>query len=345
MKTLRLLAAVSLLAIPALARAQCSPLSGCTRMAPAAKWTPDSTLFSISADSSNKYLSRALIMRYLRVFLDYGVHDSLATNGLRLAAGKRFTYSGNDTIVGSPAYLATDTLFGAPVWNAGQTIPTITTNGASPFFKHIASASGTYGTSQYGRWLRSDGTTNRAQLGFTGDNSQTFHMETAETGDTILIRPGAFGSGTTMTTTGGVQSLGTTTNDTAVTGNIGEYLHHETAINTTLNLSTGSYTAVDSVTLSAGDWWCSGVAIFRDTSATTTQLRANVDSVRAATAVIYRLATLPLAFSAAIDTIALPVAPFRISLSGTQKMYLNAMAMFSTNKVYAAGGLNCRRAR
>lgn len=140
---------------------------------------------------------------------------------------------------------------------------------------------------------------------------------------------------------------GSTTNDTVQTLSIGEYRHHETAINTTIALSTGTYAVVDSVILSAGDWDCSGTALYRDTSATTTQLRANVDTVSANISAngLFRMSTLPIAFSAAVDTIALPTPLFRMSVNATQKVFLNLMAMFSTNKVYAAGGLRCRRVR
>lgn len=137
----------------------------------------------------------------------------------------------------------------------------------------------------------------------------------------------------------------TQVNDTALVGEVGYLLHHETAINTTLSLSNGSYTAVDSISVTPGNWDCSGVGIFRDTSATTTQFRANVDSVRASTAVIYRLATLPISISGVVDTTALPTPVFRVSISATTKMYLNVMSMFSTNKVYGAGGLRCSRPR
>lgn len=101
LKSVRSATLLGLVAVGA-ARAQTSTY---TRMVPASKWAPDSTLFAVSADSSAdtsrfKWKTRALTLRNFRTFNDYGVHDSIATNGFRLATGKRATMSGSDTSAG-----------------------------------------------------------------------------------------------------------------------------------------------------------------------------------------------------------------------------------------------------
>lgn len=299
----------------------------------AQRWKVDQTAAAFAPADSNRYDLGTAAARVLRV---YANEDSLVQSVANrpLFRGAGYSLTGSDTtyafnVTGTWNTSGVPTLFGMDVTNTasgvGSKLAEWKVSGSSVFSMQtngVLSVSGSLVPGGSGSVVWSG----RSRLTSPADGQWKC---------------------TNNASSSACSFLGTATNDTAVTGAVGEHQAHATAINTTLNLSTGAYTVVDSVTLTAGDWDCSGVGVFRDTAATTTQFRAAVDSVRAAApSVITRMASMFTSFSGtAVDTVALPTPPFRMSVNGTQKMYLNVTAMFSTNKVYGSGGLRCRRMR
>lgn len=158
-------------------------------------------------------------------------------------------------------------------------------------------------------------------------------------------------------TTSGI--IGTTTNDNAGAGKVGEYLAQsrvlsaETAMttNTTLNVT------ATKLTLTAGDWDIGGMVNFdfnTTTSATVLQAATSLtsatlpatDTVGVASGgemrAIQYFATTGLVTNGLIQLI---IPPHRASLSGTTDFYLVAQATFTVSTTAASGSIWARRVR
>ena len=145
-------------------------------------------------------------------------------------------------------------------------------------------------------------------------------------------------------------SLGTTTNDNAATGYIGEYIESEVLSGSAVSLTTVTVADITSISLSAGDWEVWGTAAFLANSTTTiTIIQGWVSDVSA---------TIPTqpnkggscnfsvnhtnAFTAPY---ALPVGRRRFSLASTTLIYLTARAAFAVSTLAAYGIICARRMR
>jgi len=143
---------------------------------------------------------------------------------------------------------------------------------------------------------------------------------------------------------------GTTTNDNATTGVVGEYIV-STVVNTSVSLTTNTATNVTSISLTAGDWdvqanvqynvgattnmtyWYSTVSTTSATLATSSAAASNMVSPTAAGTV----------FGATAFTLLSPMA--RISLSSTTTVYLVTQAGFTVSTLQAGGTIRARRVR
>jgi len=143
---------------------------------------------------------------------------------------------------------------------------------------------------------------------------------------------------------------GTTTNDNATTGVVGEYIV-STVVNTSVSLTTNTATNVTSISLTAGDWdvqanvqynvgattnmtyWYSTISTTSATLATSSAAASNMVSSTAAGTV----------FGATAFTLASPVT--RISLSSTTTVYLVTQAGFTVSTLQAGGTIRARRVR
>lgn len=140
------------------------------------------------------------------------------------------------------------------------------------------------------------------------------------------------------------QIPGTATNDSANSGNVGEF-------NTSLGgttLTSGVVTNITSFSLAAGDWDVWGNMSFTGTGTTTlTQQTAGISTTSATLPTSpdggYVRCTLPVAAGQADNTYAM--APSRLSLSGTTTVYLIASAIITASTLTATGQLYARRAR
>jgi hypothetical protein len=147
----------------------------------------------------------------------------------------------------------------------------------------------------------------------------------------------------TPSSTAGI--VGTTTNDNANVGSVGEYI---TATGTSVSLSTGVNTNITSISLTAGDWNVWGNMVF--IAAGTTQPAAagffagvsltsgNVDPVpsySSLTGVTFAAGNAP--------TLIAPTR--RISVSATTTVFLVAQANFTVSTMTGTGILQARRVR
>ena len=141
---------------------------------------------------------------------------------------------------------------------------------------------------------------------------------------------------------------GVTTNSSAPTGYIGEYVESTVALGAAVSLTTGVVTNITSISLTAGDWDVSGV-ILMDSGATT-----NVTRVTAGISSTSATADITKGYYSHIHAgyvpgggqfRAMPLNTSRFSLSGTTTIYLVALANFTVSTCIAYGTISARRVR
>jgi hypothetical protein len=148
----------------------------------------------------------------------------------------------------------------------------------------------------------------------------------------------------TPTQTGGV--VGTTTNNSANTGSIGEYVSAQVTGSTT-GLTSGTAANATSISLTAGDWDVSG-AIFANfgTGTATSLVVASISLTSAtnqtATSGYCTYLQLPFTTAGGCGT---TVPTLRISISSTTTVYLVASIQFTGGTAGVGGFLRARRAR
>lgn len=144
------------------------------------------------------------------------------------------------------------------------------------------------------------------------------------------------------------QIPGTTTNDNASAGNVGEYISSSIATGSAVALTTATPANVTSVSLTAGDWDCRASLVHK--LAATTSYTILKSSISTTTAADGSLATGTMDEHAtaanvpAID-ISRVVGPTRLSLSATTTVFLVADDTFTVSTDAGYGILACRRAR
>lgn len=160
--------------------------------------------------------------------------------------------------------------------------------------------------------------------------------------DSSFVAPSAVGQAAAG------QIPGTTTNDNASAGNVGEYISSTVLVGSAVVLATSAPGNVTTVSLTAGDWECSGNVAFTPNGATLqTQIAGWISSTSAAVPTAPNNgseALFSLSLGAGAVTV-LPVGSIRFSLAGTTTIYLTGFSTFtvSSNSVY--GHIHCRRMR
>jgi hypothetical protein len=143
--------------------------------------------------------------------------------------------------------------------------------------------------------------------------------------------------------------LGTTTNDNAAAGYIGEYISSTVLIGAEVTLTNATPANVTSISLTAGDWDVSGQVSF-DPAGTTqgTVFAGGINTVSAT------LPTAPGAGAYFLNTDVPgtagtanygPVGVVRISISTTTTVYLVAQSNFTVSTMKAYGFIGARRSR
>ena len=145
---------------------------------------------------------------------------------------------------------------------------------------------------------------------------------------------------------------GTTTNDSACTGCIGEF---QTATLTSGQLlTTGSPADVVSLSLTAGDWECRGQTVFIGNGTTsmtqvatwtsTTEPKTAFPGISVGNNNNPSLTNLSIAATTS-GNFEIPTAPMRYSLASTTTVWLGALSTFTASVNTNTGNLSCRRVR
>lgn len=145
------------------------------------------------------------------------------------------------------------------------------------------------------------------------------------------------------------QVPGTTTNDNASAGNVGEYILSNIAPGSAVSLTSGAPANVTSVSLTGGDWEVCGNTVFRPDAITVIYSVAGWTSAASAAypadANGGNLAKLPFNVETPNDDIALTMSCSRYSVASTTTVYLSAVSYFTTSTLTAFGFIGARRMR
>jgi hypothetical protein len=188
-----------------------------------------------------------------------------------------------------------------------------------------------------------------ANLFFTDATNDRIGVGTASPAQKLDVAGNIQSSGNAIFSTSGKGILGTTTNNSADTGVVGEYLV-STVSNSTVSLTTNTAANITSLSLTAGDWdvvgnlqlgtaattnlayWYSTISTSSGTLATSSVAASNVASPTGGTV-----------FGENAFTLLSPTV--RISLSATTTVYLVAQAGFTVSTLTAGGTIRARRIR
>jgi len=140
-------------------------------------------------------------------------------------------------------------------------------------------------------------------------------------------------------TTGGI--VGTTTNDNATAGDVGQFVSSVIASASPVSLTTATAKDMTSISLTAGDWDVWGNIYYIIGGACT----AIVGWISSTSATEPDVSLLTLYEAAAVTSQGFCVPGLRFSLSGTTSIYISAQANFSTSTVTVCGGIYARRRR
>lgn len=139
--------------------------------------------------------------------------------------------------------------------------------------------------------------------------------------------------------------LGTTTNNSASAGYVGQIVSAIVAVGAPVSLTTATGADVTSISLTAGDWDVEGNVNFSLTGATATAFSAGIslttatiptDGSEVASGVVTTAIT-------GINGIALPRK--RVSVSGTTTVYLSCKSTFTLGTIGVYGSITARRVR
>ena len=178
-------------------------------------------------------------------------------------------------------------------------------------------------------WITIDSNGNTKTTGGSGGSNPTFSSVTFSN-----------------TATGGI--VGTTTNDSAAMGYVGEFIISSIPSTTAVSLTTNIPANVTSISLTAGDWDVWGSVSFSDAASTTrTYKLAWISTISASfpggatTVTDTNPSSLPL--GGVDNTYTVPTQ--RISIASTTTVYLSAQAGFAVSTSKAYGAIEARRAR
>lgn len=143
--------------------------------------------------------------------------------------------------------------------------------------------------------------------------------------------------------------VGTTTNNNAQAGSVGEYISSSIAAGDAVAITTGNAANVTSITLTAGDWDVTGNVLFSPNAATTiTYLQAGIGTTSATFPTVPAAGgTTFLQYSSAITGVGqgLSAGTVRVLVAANTPVYLLAVSNFATNTNAAYGFIGARRRR
>jgi hypothetical protein len=150
-----------------------------------------------------------------------------------------------------------------------------------------------------------------------------------------------------LTRSGGISASGTSTNDDAAAGYVGEYISSTVLAGSAVSLTTNIAADITSISLTAGDWDVTGAIFQQPNGATVVTLIIGWISTTSAS-----LPTAPNGGGEALwagsvtgNGNSTHPGPMRLSLSGTTTVYLSTFVTFTTNTNSAYGIIRARRVR
>lgn len=168
-------------------------------------------------------------------------------------------------------------------------------------------------------------------------NAPIIQAEGTDTNITLQIK----GKGT-----GAPALLGTSTNDSASAGYVGQIISSSVTTGSGVTLTTATAANVTSISLTAGDWDVHGNVFIANTLSSSLGLGFGWISTTSATEPDKSLLSgLDMTGSAGINALAATVPYVRISISSTTTVYLSTIATFNTGTTTASGNIFARRAR
>ena len=190
------------------------------------------------------------------------------------------------------------------------------------------------------------------QFGVSAANVVTITGSQTVTGQKTFVAPilgAASATSLAFTSTSGI--IGTTTNDSAAAGSVGEYV--TSVVNgSPVSISTNTATNLISISLTAGDWDVWGNLYFGGAVNTVVKSMNSWISTTSATLPFNYITQRQDYGSTGVANVAgggvtmsMAVAPLRFSLSATTTIYLSGYAIFTTSTLGMEGYLSARRRR
>jgi len=144
--------------------------------------------------------------------------------------------------------------------------------------------------------------------------------------------------------------IGTTTNDSAAAGSVGEFVSATTSFAAPVSLTTDTAADIASISLTAGDWDVWGNVAFLGNAATLVQYQTGWVSSTSATNPGRDSVTQQVFSAAGVAIFAAADSSFnvqqrRISIASTTTIYLSAQSGFSVNSTSGYGNIFARRVR
>lgn len=246
----------------------------------------------------------------------------------------------------------------SPIFTGAPAVPTAspgtnTTQAASTAFVTAAVVASTAGVASFNTrtgavTLTSSDVTSALTFTPAPVASPTF---TGTTTIPTLVATGA--TVTTLTATGAITPsqtvgiVGTTTNNSANAGAVGEFINSTVVVGSAITLTSATPANVTSISLTAGDWDVFGGVWFTVGAGGATALHAGINSTSATLppdpGAGSRASTVA-AFGAGTQQVS-SLAPARYSLAGTTTIYLVAAQNFPSGAAQAWGDISARRVR
>jgi len=171
------------------------------------------------------------------------------------------------------------------------------------------------------------------------------------TNNATLVTPtlgAASATSLTFSSTSGI--IGTTTNNNAAAGSVGEFISSVILVGSAVSLTTSTQANITSISLTAGDWDVWGTLWTAPAAGTlTTTIAVGVSQTSATLpttpAIGEALSQIRGISSAATQSEVLGTSPTRISLSGTTTIYLVGFVTFTVSTLGGYGSICARRVR
>lgn len=170
-------------------------------------------------------------------------------------------------------------------------------------------------------------------------------LQTSPTLITPILGNATATSLTFSPTTNGI--IGTTTNDNALAGRVGEFISSTVLVGSAVNVLNNTATDITSISLSAGDWNVSGEIVTAPAGSATQRIQGWTSTTSATQPIepnnggMFGIGS-PLPSGAGSQTC---MGPMRISLPGTTIVYLSVSITFTGGTMSAYGFIGARRVR